>query len=275
MKAWIVSDIHSSAMDLFLDRRLGVPKADICICAGDIANSIERSIDFLFAEVAPHMPVVAALGNHDYHGSSIDRALEYARRSTAGTNVHILENEEFRREDLRVVGATLWTDFEIAVHSAAHVPVGVRPDIAVRFCRQHLPDFKEIYRSDERADGEDGFLTPAEMIARHEQSRAYIDATLTEPFDGTTVVLTHHAPSARSLNPRFGGHITNAAFASDLSALIQARKPKFWVHGHVHCFQDYFEGETRVLCNPRGHLKEPCSIGFRPGFVVETTVEEG
>lgn len=275
MKAWIVSDVHSSPMDLFLDRRLGVPKADICICAGDISNHIERSLDFLFAEIAPHMPVVATLGNHDYYGSSIDRALEYAQKWTAGTNVHILENDEFRKDGLRVVGATLWTDFEIAAHDAGHAPVDMRRDFAVSVCRRSLRDFHEIYRSDERENGEGGLITAAEMIERHKGSRQYIDARLAEPFEGTTVVLTHHAPTAKSLNPRYSGHITNAAFASDLSAMIQARKPTFWIHGHVHCFRDYFERDTRVLCNPRGYLMESGSIGFRPGFVVETTVEEG
>ncbi|MEX2696862.1 metallophosphoesterase [Rhizobium mongolense] len=271
MRAWIVSDIHSSTMDLFLARRLEIPKADICISAGDIANNIERSIDFLCSEIASHMPVVATLGNHDYYGSSIAHALEYARKWTAGTNVHVVENDEFRMDDLRVIGATLWTDFEIMAHDAGHVPVDVRRDFAISVCRQYLLDFREIYRSDERADGESGFITAAEMIARHKESRSYIDATLAEPFDGTTMVLTHHAPTARSLDSRFGGHVTNAAFASDLSAVIQARKPRFWIHGHVHCFQDYIEGGTRVLCNPRGYRNEPPGGGFRPGFVIETS----
>jgi Icc-related predicted phosphoesterase len=275
MKAWIVSDIHSSPMDLFLARRLVVPKADICVCAGDIANNIERSIDFLFAEIAPRMPVVATLGNHDYYGSSIDRALEYARKWTVGTNVRILENEEFRMDDLRVIGATLWTDFEITAHGAGHVPVDVRREFAVSLCRQYLLDFREIHRSDERDEGDHGFITAEEMIFRHKESRAHIDEALAEPFDGTTMVLTHHAPTARSLDSRFAGHVTNAAFASELSPMIQTRKPTFWVHGHIHCFQDYEESGTRVLCNPRGYHNDPSTGGFRPGLVIETSAMKG
>lgn len=170
MKACIVSDIHSSPMDLFLARRFEVPKADICVCAGDIANNIERSIDFMFAEIAPHMPVVATLGNHDCYGSSIDRALECARKWTAGTNVHILENDEFRMNDLRVIGATLWTDFEITAHDAGHVSVDDRRDFAVSVCHRYLLDFREIYRSDEREDGEGGFITAAEMVSRNRRA---------------------------------------------------------------------------------------------------------
>lgn len=275
MRVWVISDMHASHSDLFLARSLDVPAADLCVCAGDISGNIERSIDFLFAEIAPHMPVVTTLGNHDFYGTSIDRALEYARKWTAGTNVHVLENEEFRKGDLRVIGATLWTDFEIAAHDAGYLPVDTRRDLAINECRRYLLDFREIYRSDARKDGEGGFITAREMMSRHHESRAYIEGELAKPFDGATMVLTHHAPTPRSLDPSFDGHISNAAFASDLSALIEAGKPSFWVHGHIHRFHDYIEGETRVLCNPRGYQHERSGGGFRPGFVIETTPLEG
>ncbi len=275
MKAWVISDIHSSPLDLLHRRQLSVPRADICICAGDIAGNIERAIDFLHVEIAPHMPVVAVLGNHDFYGSSIDRALEYARKWTAGTNVHILENESFHRGDLRVVGATLWTDFEIGNHDFGYLPVDDRRDLATRECMRYLLDFRLIHRSDTRMGDQNGLITPDEMLVRHRASRAFIEGELAKPFSGTTMVVTHHAISPRSLDPRFDGHISNAAFASDLSSVIRTVRPHFWVHGHIHRFTDYVEGETRVLCNPRGYPGEFGSRGFRPGFVVETTVEEG
>ncbi|MBY5533669.1 phosphohydrolase [Rhizobium leguminosarum] len=274
MKAWIISDLHSSSLDLLHRRKLIVPKADICICPGDIAENIERAVDFLYAEIAPHMPVVAVLGNHDFYGSSIDRALEYARKWTAGTNVHILENESFQRGDLRVVGATLWTDFEIGDHDFGHVPTQARRDIAVRECMRYLLDFRMIYRSDTRCGDQSRLITPKEMISRHHESRRFIERELAKPFDGTTIVLTHHAPTPRSLDPRFEGHISNAAFASDLSSTITEGKPSFWLHGHIHRFHDYVEHGTRVVCNPLGYLHE-AGGGFKPGLVIETTPLKG
>lgn len=274
MKAWIISDFHSSPLDLFHRRQLAVPRADVCICAGDIAGNIESAIDFLHAEIAPHMQVVATLGNHDYYGSSIDRALEYARKWTVGTNVHILENDTFVKGDLRVVGATLWTSFEIEDHDFGHLQVDARRELAVRECKRYLLDFRLIHRSDARLGDESGFITPGEMMSRHWESRVFIHRELAKPFDGTTLVLTHHAISRRSLDPRFAGHISNAAFASDLSDVIRACRPHFWVHGHIHSFADYIEGDTRVLCNPRGYVGERGSGGFRPGLVVETSVTE-
>ncbi|NKL25421.1 phosphohydrolase [Rhizobium leguminosarum bv. viciae] len=274
MRAWIISDLHSSRLDLLHGRRLAVPRADLCVCAGDISENIERAIDFLHAEIAPHMTVVATLGNHDYYGTSIDRALEYARKWTLGTNVHILENETFVKGDLRVIGATLWSDFEIRDHKFGYLPLLARRDLAVRECVLHLPDFRSIYRSDARVGNQKGFITPDEMISRHRESRVFIEQELAKPFGGTTLVLTHHAISARSLDPRFQGHVSNAAFASDLTNVIQSGRPHFWVHGHIHRFVDYVEHDTRVICNPRRYDGERGEGGFRPGLVVETMVGE-
>ncbi|MCQ1768066.1 metallophosphoesterase [Neorhizobium galegae] len=273
MRAWIISDLHTSRLDLLHPRSLIVPQADICVCAGDVAENIERAIDFLHAEIAPHMTVVATLGNHDFYGSSIDRALEYARKWTAGTDVHVLENEAFERNDLRIIGATLWTDYEISAHAAGHLPIDARREVALRECSRVMRDFYEIRRSDERKEGEGGFVTATELIARHNASRTYIENELAEPFKGTSIVLTHHAPSARSLDPRFEGQVSNAAFSSDLTEIIRTSRPNMWVHGHIHRFSDYGERDTRVLCNPRGYHREVDTSGFRPGFVIETTVQ--
>lgn len=272
MKAWIISDLHLSPLEFLHRRQLIVPNADICVCAGDIAESVERAVDFLHAEIAPHMPVVAVLGNHDCYGHSVSSALKYARKWNAGTNVHILENETFQKRDLRIVAATLWTDFAMTDHPYRHLPLPDRREIAMQGLMQRLPDFRQILSSTFEVGR---YIDAGEMLSRHEESRAYIRRELLVPFIGTTMVLTHHAPSRRSLDPRFVGRSSNAAYASDLSDLIRAAQPHFWVHGHIHRFTDYIEGATRVLCNPRGLARETRSGGFRPGFVIETTVIEG
>lgn len=272
MKVWLISDMHSSPLDLLYGNSLVIPEADLCVCAGDIAGSIERSMNYVLSEIAHRMPVVMTLGNHDYYGSTISRTLDYVRRETVGTNVHVLENDEFRKDDLRIIGATLWTDYGVRAHAGGRLPIQERRAFAMEGCYRVMVDFRAILRSDERQDGQGGFVTPEEIFSRHRESRAYIENRLKEPFDGSTMVLTHHAPSPRSLDRRFKGQVSNAAFASDLSAVIRKRRPTFWVHGHIHRFCDYREGETRILCNPMGYHRERSGwTGFRPGFVIETT----
>jgi Icc-related predicted phosphoesterase len=89
----------------------------------------------------------------------------------------------------------------------------------------------------------------------HQQSRLFIDSAL--KADRTkTVVVTHHLPHCRSIPARFKGDLLNAAYASDLSEVIEMGRPVLWIHGHTHDSCDYTVGDTRVICNPRGYDDE-------------------
>ena len=270
MKAWIISDLHVIDLEPFRSDRLMIPNADICICAGDVSNSVELSIQYLARHIAPHMPIVSVLGNHDCYGSTIEASLQTAKPQRQNNRISVLENETVVIGDTRIIGATLWTDFEIE-HGLAgdEMPLPERRAFAIDYCKRYILDFHAISRSDWYADGMPGVLTAKELIARHAVSRDFIRSELAKPFPGRTVVLSHHAPSPRSLHPRFKGRPSNAAFASDLSNLIHQAKPDVWIHGHVHHFLDYQEGQTRVLCNPRGYRHEWDETGFKSGFVIE------
>ncbi|WP_244446668.1 metallophosphoesterase [Neorhizobium galegae] len=256
-------------MDALWGNGLLVPEADVCICAGDITNAIVDSISYILRFIEPHMPVVLTLGNHDYYGTSIDFALERSRRLVEGTRIKLLENQTAVIDDCRFVGATLWTDFAVSVGDDEHISPEERRSFALSVVRANIADFFEIFRSDERQGNENGMVTTNEILSRHRFSRGFIDQTLGIPFSGRTVVLTHHAPHMNSLDPRFFGQATSAAFVSDLSDLIQRRRPDVWIHGHVHRFRDYMASKTRVICNPHGYGDERGTSGFRPSFVID------
>lgn len=271
MRAFVLSDIHRVPMDIYRGT-IGIPEADVCICAGDVTDNIYTSIDYVIAEIASRIPVVLVLGNHDYYGSSISRALEVARERFAGTNVYFLENDTIAFQGVRFIGSTLWTDFEVphgTLNGEPELPLEARRDLAYHVCIRDIADFRFIHRSDERRPGETGLITIQELISRHRTSRAYIERQLAEPFQGKSVVITHHAPSPRSINPAYLGSPTNAAFTSDLTETIHDGRPWYWIHGHIHHSSDYVEGTTRVLCNPRGYRHELALTGFRPGLIVE------
>ena len=269
MKAWIVSDIHNSPMDLLWGTKLQMPEADLCICVGDISNLISTSIGYLQRHIAPYMPVLLVLGNHDFYGSSIDHAFEKARLLTLGTEIQLLENQRADVGGCRFLGATLWTDFSVSIGGDEHLQPEERRAKAFELLPHHMADYSSIFRSDERHRGENGMVTVREIFARHKESRRFIDLELSKLFDGRTIVLSHHAPLAESFDERFHGEITNAGFGSDLSDMIMRHKPSIWVHGHIHRARDYFFHETRILCNPRGYGPEREMNGFRPGLVVE------
>ncbi|MBY3441602.1 metallophosphoesterase [Rhizobium laguerreae] len=269
MRAWIISDLHYSPMEAIVGAPLRIPDADICICAGDISENVSMSIAYLRRDIERHMPVILVLGNHDYYNSSIDLALEKARREIEGTRINLLENQCIEMAGCRFVGATLWTDFAVSIGGDEHVPPEERRAIAFGLVPSLMADFSCIYRSDARRPCENGLITVQEILKRHIASRSYIDQELSKPFDGRTIVVTHHAPRTESFDARFYGHVTNAAFGSDLSDLIARRRPSVWMHGHIHKFRDYMADKTRVICNPRGYGSERETSGFRSGFVID------
>ncbi|WP_429930412.1 metallophosphoesterase [Agrobacterium vitis] len=263
MKAWVISDLHAMSSGTL---PLTIPDADVCVCAGDVSGFIQVTMECLERQIAPFMPIILVLGNHDYYHSSVDGALEYARRVTRDSTITVLENESVVIGSVRFLGATLWTDYLIPFGgSQPELPLPERRDVAIHFGQKYLMDFRAIYGSNSYAG--DGLISPQEIIGRHEASRSFITNQLATPFDGRTVVVTHHAPSPRSKDIRFLGQPTNAGFLSDLDELIEDGKPNFWIHGHIHRRFDYRIGRTRVLCNPRGYWHE--KTGYQPGLVID------
>ncbi|MCQ1839070.1 metallophosphoesterase [Neorhizobium galegae] len=269
MRAWIVSDIHHSRLDLLRGRSLHIPDADLCICAGDVSSNMGVTIAYLMQHIEPRMPVVLVFGNHDYYHFSISMALEQARLKVQGTGVHLLENESVEIAGCRFVGATLWTDFAVTIGNDEHIPPEERRAIAFAQVPWQMQDFFAIYRSDPRPDNENGMVTAREILRRHLESKKFIDSELGKLHEGPTVVVTHHAPLVESFDPRFHGQATNAAFASDLSDLIRRRKPTAWIHGHIHKARDYIAAGTRIICNPVGYHDEGNISGYRPDLIID------
>jgi hypothetical protein len=85
------------------------------------------------------------------------------------------------------------------------------------------------------------------------------------------VVITHHAPSRKSIHPRFEGSLLNACFVSDAERLLGAARIRLWVHGHTHDTFDYLVKGTRVVCNPRGYAKGGVNenLRFDPNLTID------
>ena len=90
------------------------------------------------------------------------------------------------------------------------------------------------------------------LFAKHV---GWLEARLATAHEGPTVVITHHAPSPKSIHPRFAGSLLNACFVSDAERLMGADRVPLWIHGHTHDSFDYRVDGTRVVCNPRGYAK--------------------
>jgi len=173
-----------------------------------------------------------------------------AAKKTPG--VHFLENDIVTIGGVRFLGATLWTDFRL--HCS--------PEAAMEHARRCVNDYRLIawQKNPWRR-----FL-PVHSVRLHQGSKTFLTRELVASRDAT-VVVTHHLPHPQSIPSRFAGDMTNAAFASDLTGLIEEAKPVLWIHGHIHDSCDYVVGSTRIIANPRGYENE--NVEFTSALVVK------
>ncbi len=252
MKLNILSDLHLGQGDLDAPCN----DADGVILAGDIAHPAEA----LAWAQALGKPVLYVPGNHEYYGGSIVGVDAQWQALTAGTQVQVLQQGERVVAGVRFLGATLWTDFRL-------FPDRQRSAECQALAQRLLRDFSRIALE----DGVPDLLTPAHCTALFDRHAAWLEQKLAQPHGGPTVVITHHAPSPRSIHPRFAQSLLNACFVSNAEHLLDGRRVQLWVHGHVHDSFDYCVNGTRVVCNPRGYALGGTNENalFDPNFMVE------
>ena len=249
----VLSDLHLSRGELPLPDT----DADLVILAGDLGRPAEA---FAWARRIDR-PVLYVPGNHEFYGGEMSAVLGDMRARCTGTTIRVLDRDEIVVDGVRFLGTTLWTDFMLFGDGE---PRNVAMQAAQRFSR----DFSRILVED---GGAARLFTPEDSALLFERSARWLAERLATPHAGPTVVVTHHAPSPRSVHPRFDGSPINAAFVSQAEHLIRGDQVRLWVHGHTHDSFDYRVDGTRVVCNPRGYARDGVdeNPGFDPMLIVE------
>lgn len=271
----VLSDVHLETGPYEIPKDL---EFDILIAAGDI-GPIEDAVEWL---ASFGKPVVYVLGNHEYWQHEYGDALALAKAAAKGTKVRVLEREAAVIQGVRFLGATLWTDFgawnsglvETAIsymrdygQITAHRWYAVKSNRSWfhRQCRKIGIDQQTI-----RQWISEGLFHPAIAYQAHAKTVAWFSRSLLREFAGPTVVVTHHAPSFKSLResgvpegqlqPDYWRYpdrslTRQAAYASRLEPLLKyhAKAIDLWVHGHIHDGFDILTPPTRIICNPRGY----------------------
>ena len=250
MKIQLLSDLHLEFAD-YLPLQLG---ADVVVLAGDV-HTKGRGVAWALKHF--EVPVVYVPGNHEYYSGSLGRTLDKMRKAAAGTHVHVLDRNVVELAGVRFIGATLWTDYRLT---------GNQP-LAEWDARQNLQDFRLI------RDEHFTKVRPEGILQRHAKDRFFIEEQLNTPFEGKTVVVSHHAPCELSITERFrrdakNVHL-NASYASRLDHLLGADRVALWVHGHTHDSLDYEVYGTRVVCNPRGYAPKDTNPDFQPSLLLD------
>ncbi len=246
MKIHVLSDLHLE----FQDFTPPETDADVVVLAGDIhvkAKGVPWALKHF------NKPVIYVPGNHEYYGGSLGHTFAKMKAAAQGTSVHVLNDAEVVVAGIRFLCATLWTDYRLT---------GNEP-LAQWDAQQVMSDFKKVRDEQFRK------VRPYQLSARNARSKHFLSQALEQPFDGPTVVVSHHAPSELSLHERYKeepSHL-NASYASRLDSLMGPAK--LWIHGHTHDSFDYDLYGTRVLCNPRGYAPSHLNPDFQPSLIVD------
>ena len=274
MKIQLLSDLHLEVHPHFVPR--AASGADVLVLAGDIgsyqAGSLLVDADFGLARFSPlhgwPTPVLFIPGNHEYDMFDFDATHIRLRETCERLGIIWLEREVVTLQGVRFVGTTLWTDFD-ALGPPADDPQATLGELLK--AREKAFRAANFYL---RKTG--GTRYGESMLAQEVRAQAlvcqdWLRQALLQPHAGTTVAVTHFAPSLRSADPRYGMTPGTAGFCNALDELLQ--HADFWLHGHLHAPSDYVHHGCRVVANPLGYARKKEQVGFKPDLLIDTSAQ--
>jgi Icc-related predicted phosphoesterase len=288
MKIQLLSDLHLESNPGFMPNP--APGADVLVLAGDIGSyqagsalSKTGDTDFGLARFSPlhswPTPVLFVPGNHEYDGLDFDQAHSHLQEACVRLGITWLEREVVQMGKVRFVGTTLWTDFDaLGPLAGQKIPDPLVDKIPAHFSHPNSQFTRQLKARDKAFRAANYYLRKAMTTRQGEawlaeglraqalQCQDWLSQALNTPFDGSTVVITHFAPSLHSADPRYGRVPGTAGFCNALDALLT--KAQLWLHGHLHCPSDYTLNGCRVVANPLGYAHKNEQKTFKPSDLI-------
>lgn len=238
MKIQLYSDLHIESMGYY-----SLPQLDseLIILAGDIdvgMHGIEWAQELT---VLHKKPVIYLAGNHEYYRGDYSQLTQSFRDYAAQYDKLIyLEKDEVIIEGVRILGTTLWTNY-------FHEYGVIERDRNMAVLNEALNDHILI-----TIDGE--AFTTRKAYEENQKAEKWLRQKLDEPFEGKTLVITHHSPSLKCSHRDFGLNQFSSGFVSNLDDLV--KKADLWFYGHTHCNEDLMIGKCRIVSNQKGYPRE-------------------
>ncbi len=275
----LLSDLHLESNPHFKPRP--APGADLLVLAGDIGSYQSGSLlsslaidDFGLARFSPlpvalggagwPTPVLFVPGNHEYDGLDFEEAGARLRETCARLGLIWLERETVVLQGVRFAGCTLWTDFDALTANPADA-AGITLAAQLK-AREKAFRAANFYLKKNHALRAGLPMLAEEVRAEGLKSQDWLRQALAVPFDGPTVVVTHFAPSLLSADPRYGITPGTAGFCNALDELLPLAT--LWLHGHLHCPNDYVKHGCRVVANPLGYARKGEQDAFRESLCI-------
>jgi len=224
MNLLIISDCHfEHHKDWGLSFIKSLPDADVISISGDMTSC--SKLRWTFAQLAQkYKNILYVLGNHEFYGVPYNKTTDTLKSICDDMpEVLWLNDSSVTIKDKHFLGCTLWFEDNPLL-------TGVE---------NNFSDFNYI-------DSLRNWVYYKNM-----KSRKFLEEKITKD----SIVITHHLPCGRSLDPKFDGNICNGFYVSlSCEKIIAEKCPKIWIHGHTHKYNDYQFMDTRIICNPFGYV---------------------
>ncbi|MCK4840690.1 MAG: metallophosphoesterase [Methylococcales bacterium] len=219
--------------------------AELIIAAGDI-GIFTQGVKWL---KTLGKPVIYVAGNHEFYKNEYHETLKALRDECAGSNIYFLEKNTFIYKNIRFLGCSLWTNLFIEGNEKAKI------------LGESLNDFRKITYNKKPFD-QDGF---SEL---NFTSKMWLENELKKPYQGKTIVVSHHAPTEWSWNDPLN-KLKKLAYCNDLKYLFHEYEIDAWFHGHVHGTADYRVAGSKILNNARGYVGRKLVDSFDVNMTVD------
>lgn len=235
MKIALCSDTHNE----FYASPPDLPQvdADFLVLAGDIQTPQSHNFDWWARLSDQYKAIFYIPGNHEYYKTYFSDYPELNFPDNIVLAGFSQENSFFTHlgcnilacDGYKVLMGTMWSDLS--------------EPMASMLARERMNDYRRIKYSRDRY-----WFTPEDTTNEFIKFKTALAKIKPD------IVITHHAPSFRSLNPVYGGkeNYLNKAYYSD----IDLNGIKLWMHGHSHYPVDYIQDGCRVVSNPMGYPGE-------------------
>ena len=270
MRIQLLSDLHLEAHPHW--KAEPTPGADLLVLAGDIGSYQTGSqlgdSDFGLGQFSPlhgwPTPVIFVPGNHEYDGMDFDAAHARLRETCERLGLIWLERETLVMHGVRLVGTTLWSDFDALAPAVNDGATALTQQLKARDKAFRAANF--YLRKTETTRHGEPWLAPG-LRDQALVCQAWLRNALAAPFDGPTVAITHFAPSLMSADPRYGLTPGTAGFCNALDDLLPYAQ--LWLHGHLHAPSHYVHRGCRVVANPLGYARKNEQVHFQAQSLIE------
>ncbi len=285
MRVQLASDLHLERnFDFVLRPTAG---AEVLVLAGDVGSyqsgSALTGSDFGLQRFSPvrdgntWKAVLFVPGNHEYDLLEFHATKDRLRETCESLGIIWLDRQVVTIGQTRFIGTTLWSDFDaesrvLAMRSGRNWQES-DPDATIKRKKAFRAANHYLRKNTTRMSGQPMLAEDMRPVAL--ECQAWLRGALDTSFTGTTVVVTHFAPSLQSADPRYGLGPGTAGFCNSLEDLMV--KADIWMHGHLHCHNDYCvqgiqdgrEYRCRVVSNPLGYLEKGEQQGFSESFTID------